>query len=61
MLAQSRLRDFITISLDHSDNVVGINLGVSSEMACQGAKVAVDELRDFKTKVYVNPINTGTM
>ncbi|GLV37992.1 ER membrane protein complex subunit 10 [Carabus blaptoides fortunei] len=59
MLAQSGLNDFVSISLDHSSNVVGISIGVQQSVACQGSSVSVDRLVKFNTKVYVMPIAIG--
>lgn len=61
MLAQSGLNDFVSISLDHSSNVVGISIGVQQSVACQGSSVSTDKLLKFNTKVYVMPIAIGPM
>lgn len=59
MLAQSGLTDYLTVSLDHAGNVVGVSIGVSAAAACQGANVPIEKLDKFNTKVFVNSVNNG--
>lgn len=59
MLVQSNLNDYLSMTLDHSNNVVGISIGVQKSVPCQGADVGLEKLSKFNTKIYVMPISVG--
>ncbi|RZC34642.1 hypothetical protein BDFB_007130 [Asbolus verrucosus] len=61
MLAEAKLNDLLSVSLDYSGRVIGVTLVIASTSTCEGAAVPLSNLKEFTTAVHVRPTEMGPM